>query len=447
MENELIGLLKDSSRVALREKLDVMNAVDIAEALEDLDEQDAVKVFRMLAKDKAAEVFAYLDPDIQQSIIEAITDREIGGIIDELFLDDAVDFIEEMPANVVKRVLANVTRDRREQINNFLQYPEDSVGSIMTIEYVDLKSHMTVADAFSRIRSTGMNKETIYTCYVTDNERRLIGLVTARTLFLSPKTSLIRDVLEPDVMFARTHDDQEELMNNFRKYGYMAIPVVDSEDRLVGIVTFDDALTVQEEEATEDFEKMAAMLPSEEPYLKTGVFAMAKNRTPWLVLLNLSVFLSGAIVAGYEGLLAQLPVLVAFMPLLMDTSGDAGSQSSTLVIRGMALDEIRLSDSFSVFLKELCVSLICGGVLAIVNCARVVIFGYSFPLAVTVSLALLAAIVFSKTVGGLLPLGAKLVKVDPAVMAGPVLTTIVDAASLVVYFTLAKIILLSGQGG
>ena len=441
MENVILGLLMESNRAALREMLDGMNEADIAADLDELEDHDTVRVFRMLSKDKAADVFAFLDPDVQQSIIEAITDREIGGIIDELFLDDAVDFIEEMPANVVKRVLANVTRDRRELINSFLQYPEDSVGSIMTIEYVDLKSNMTVADAFARIRSTGMNKETIYTCYVTDKARKLIGLVTARTLLLSPKESLIKDIMESNVMFARTHDDQEELMNNFRKYGYMAIPVVDSEDRLVGIVTFDDALTVQEEETTEDFEKMAAMRPSEEPYLKTGVLSMAKNRIPWLLLLNLSVFLTGAIVAKFEDILAVLPVLVTFIPLLMDTSGDAGSQSSTLVIRGMALDEIKLTDSLKVLLKELRVALICGGALAIVNCARVVIFGSNFSIAVTVSLALLAAIIFSKTVGGLLPLGARFVKLDPAVMAGPVLTTIVDAASLIVYFCLAKIIL------
>jgi magnesium transporter len=300
---------------------------------------------------------------------------------------------------------------------------------------------MTVADAFSRIRSTGMNKETIYTCYVTDNARRLLGLVTARTLFLSPKESLIKDVMESNVIFARTHDDQEELINSFRKYGFMAIPVVDSENRLVGIVTFDDALTVQKEEATEDFEKMAAMLPSEEPYLKTSIFTMSKNRIPWLVLLNLSVFLIYAIKDDFEDMLKTMPVLAAFMPLMMDTSGDAGSQSSTLIIRGMALDEINLADSLRVLFKELRVALICGGVLAVVNCARVMIFGSNFAIALTVSLALLTAVIFSKTLGGLLPLGAKLIKLDPAVMAGPVLTTIVDATTMIVYFSLAKLIL------
>ena len=439
--NEIFGLLMESDRTVIREKLGGMNSADIAAGLESLEEQDAVKVFRLLPKDKAADVFSYLDADTQQNIVEAITDREIGGIINELFLDDAVDFVEEMPANVVKRVLANVTPGRRDLINHFLKYPEDSVGSIMTIEYIDLKSHMTVEDAFMRIRRTGMNKETIYTCYVTDSERRLIGLVTARTLLLSPKESLIGDVMEPNVMYARTHDDQEGLINSFRKYGYLAIPVVDSEDRLVGIVTHDDALTIQEEEATEDFEKMAAMLPSEESYHKTGAFRMAKNRIFWLVILNLSVFLTGAITAGFEDMLAVLPLLVVFMPLLMDTSGDAGSQSSTLVIRGMALGEIAMPDALRVLFKELRVSLICGGALAVVNLGRVLILGYDLTTAIIVSIALLVAIIVSKTAGGLLPLGAKLVKLDPAVMAGPVLTTIVDAVTLLVYFNLARVIM------
>ena len=439
--NDIIELMKESDRSVMREKLGGMNSADIAAGLESLEERDAVKMFRMLPKDKAADVFSYLDASIQQNIIEAIADREIGGIINELFLDDAVDFVEEMPANVVKRVLANVSTGRRDLINHFLQYPEDSVGSIMTIEYIDLKSHMTVADAFLRIRQTGMNKETIYTCYVTDSERRLIGLVTARTLLLSPKESLIGDVMEPNVMYARTHDDQEGLINSFRKYGYLAIPVVDSEDRLVGIVTHDDALTIQEEEATEDFEKMAAMLPSEESYHKTGAFRMAKNRIFWLVILNLSVFLTGAITAGFEDMLAMLPLLVVFMPLLMDTSGDAGSQSSTLVIRGMALGEIEMSDALRVLFKELRVSLICGGALAAVNLGRVLILGYDMTTAIIVSIALLVAIIISKTAGGLLPLGAKLVKLDPAVMAGPVLTTIVDAVTLLVYFNLARVIM------
>ena len=441
MANVLIAILKNADRVALRQTLNGMNTVDIAAELERMDKSDVIIVFRILSKDKAADVFAYLNPDVQQDIIESITDREIGGIIDELFLDDAVDFIEEMPAGVVKRVLANATPDRRRLINSLLQYPEDSAGSIMTIEYVDLKSDITVAEAFAHIRSTGTDKETIYTCYVTDNARRLIGVVSAKTLFISDKNKLIQEVMEPNIISANTHDDKEELTNNFRKYGFIAIPVVDNENRLVGIVTFDDALKIQEEETTEDFEKMAAMSPSEEPYLKTGIFTLSKNRVTWLFLLNLSVFITGSVMMIFKNVSAALPVLATFIPMLMDTSGDAGSQSSTLIIRGMALDEIRLSDFFAVMWKELRVSLICGGVLAVINFLRAVIFGFDAGVALTASLALLTATVMAKVVGALLPLGAKIVKLDPAVMAGPVLTTLVDTASLIVYFSLAKIIL------
>jgi magnesium transporter len=300
---------------------------------------------------------------------------------------------------------------------------------------------MTVADAFAHIRNTGTDKETIYTCYVTDNERRLIGLVTARTLFLSAENKLISEIMEPNVIFSRTHDDREELINNFRKYGFLAMPVVDNENRLVGIVTFDDVLRIQEEEATEDFEKMAAMSPSEKPYLKTSIRALSKNRIPWLFLLNLSVFVTGAVVKNFEDALAVLPVLITFIPMLMDTSGDAGSQSSTLIIRGMALGEIKLSDFFAVLWKELRVAFICGGILAIINFARVVVFSRGFSLALATSLALFTATVLAKTVGAMLPLGAKVVKLDPAVMAGPILTTIVDTATLMVYFSLAMLIL------
>jgi magnesium transporter len=437
----LSELLRVSDRATIRQTLDYLNAVDISEAFEELDEKNAVRVFRLLSKDTAAEVFTYLDSDLQQNIIEAITDKEIGDIINELFLDDAVDFIDEMPANVVKRVLANATPSKRALINRFLQYPDDSVGSIMTIEYVDLKSGMTVADAFARIRSTGANKETIYTCYVTDSERKLSGVVSAKTLFLSEKESLIRDIMEPNVIFTRTYDDKEEVIDSFRKYGYLAIPVVDREDRLVGIVTYDDVFIAQEEETTEDFEKMAAMLPSEDPYLKTSVLTMSKNRIIWLVLLNLSVFLTGVVVEKHEDIIAALPVLVTFMPLLMDTSGDAGSQSSTLIIRGMALGEIKMSDAFRVFFKELRVALICGGVLSIVNFARVVFFGSDAAIALTVSLALYSSVILSKTTGAILPIIAKVIKLDPAVMAGPMLTTVVDAVSLTVYFNLALILI------
>ena len=439
MDREIIEMLKEPG--ALRRRLDDMNIVDIADEFENIDGPDVIKVFRMLAKDKAAEVFAYLETDVQQSIIEAITDKELKSIVEDLYLDDAVDFLEEMPSNVVNRVLANVTPDTRKMINQFLNYPEDSAGSIMTVEYVNLKGGMTVADAFAHIRATGMDKETIYTCYVTDGGRRLIGSISARTLFLANKYDLIADLMERDVIFAHTEDDRETLMSRFRNYGLIAMPVVDKEERLVGIVTFDDALLVQKEEDTEDFEKMAAMSPSDDPYLKTGILTMSKNRLPWLLLLNLSVFFTSAVVANYEDALAGLPILMTFIPMLMDSSGNAGSQSSTLIIRGMALDEITMPDFLAVLWKEVRVSVVCGLTLAVANFVRMLIFGHSAGLGLTVSLALLAAIVLAKILGAILPLGAKIIKIDPAVMAGPVLTTLVDLLSLMLYFNLAKVIM------
>ena len=441
MGNETINMLDLTDRISMRKTLDGMNTVDIAEMLVELERRDLVRVFRMLSKDKAAEVFAFLGRDQQQSIIEAITDREIANIVDELFLDDAVDFIEEMPAGVVKRVLATVTPDTRNLINLFLQYPEDSAGSIMTIEYIDLKASMTVTDAFTQIRVTGLDKETIYNCYVTDSERRLIGTVSVRTLFLHPGNSLIADIMEPVVIYANTHDDRETLMESFRDNGVIAVPVVDNERRLVGIVTFDDALQVQEEETTEDFEKLAGISPADEPYLKNGIIAMSKDRIPWLFLLNLSVFITGAIVAGYENLLAVLPVLVSFLPMLMDTSGDAGSQSSTLIIRGMATGDIKMTDFSAVIWKEIRVALVCGVVLSAANYLRILLMGFTADIALTVSLAFFSALFLAKTTGALLPFAAKAIKLDPAVMAVPILTTIVDASTLVVYFSLAKSLL------
>jgi len=441
MKNETNILLSQPGAVALRQTLDSMNAVDIAEELEELDKPEIVKTYRLLSKDKAADVFSYLNPDAQQSIIESITDREISSIIDELFLDDAVDFIEEMPANVVKRVLANVTPDRRNLINQFLQYPEDSAGSIMTIEYVDLKSEMTVADAFSHIRKTGEDKESIYTSYVTDNARKLIGFVSTKDLLLADEENKIGDIMEPNVISVGTHDDREEMLSNFRKYGFMSMPVVDSEDRLVGFVTFDDAFTVQEEETTEDFERMAAMSHSEEPYLKTGTFRLSSHRLPWLMLLMIFATITGEIVSWFEDSLAVLPALVAFVPMLMNTGGNAGTQSSTMIIRGMALDEIKLPDVWRVMGKETVVSLLCGVVLIATTLVSVLVFGEGIVLALTVCLAMLATIVMSNIIGSLLTFGAKAIKMDPAVMAAPLLTNIIDAAALLVYFSLAKVIM------
>ena len=422
-------------------KLDSLNIVDIAALLEEMEEVELVKAFRMLPKDQAADVFSYLDSEAQQGIIEAITNTEIARIVNDLFIDDALDFIEEMPAGVVKKVLANTHPETRGLLNQFLQYPDDSVGSIMTVEFVDFKDGMDVTAAFSHIRTAGIDKETIYTGYVIDSQRHLLGSVSVRSLFMAEPHDLLIDIMDTDLVFTHTHDDRQTLANRFRLQGLMAIPVVDREQRLVGIVTFDDALWVQEEEDTEDFEIMAALVPAEESYHKTSIIDHSKNRLPWLFLLNLSVFLTGAIVAQYEAQLAVMPVLVTFLPMLMDTSGDAGSQSSTLVIRGMALEEITMKDVLPVLWKETRVSLTVGLAMAVVNFARIMLFGQGADMAFVVSVALLSAIVFSKVLGAMLPLGARVVKMDPAVMAGPVLTTVVDATSLLVFFSMARLVL------
>lgn len=434
-------ILETFNFAAMREMLDGMNAVDIADELEEMDAQVSVKVFRMLPKDMAADVFAYLSRDTRQQIVEKITDREIGAIIDDLFLDDAVDFIEEMPANVVRRVLANIQADTRDLINQFLKYPEDSAGSIMTIEYVELKANLTVREAFEHIRATGVDKETLYTCYVIDKDRRLLGTVSARTLLLTEVDNVIGDIMDKNIISAKTTDDKESLAIDFRKYGLLAMPVVDHENRLVGIVTVDDAFEVQEEEATEDFEIMAAISPSGDPYLKTDVLTLAKNRVPWLLLLMLSATVTGLIISGFEDSLSVMPALVAFIPMLMDTGGNSGAQSSTLVIRGMALEEIDTSDVGTVWWKEIRVAILCGAALVLVNFLRILITSGNWLMALTVSTALYITVIIAKSVGCLLPMGAKRLGLDPALMASPAITTIVDACALGVYFGLAKTIL------
>jgi magnesium transporter len=428
---------------ALKIALEGKNPVDIAEEFEQLDAppETLAKYFRMLPKDTAADVFAYLPNDIRQSIISAIKDSEIKGIIDELFLDDAVDFIEEMPASVVKRVLSNLPAGKRDMINHFLKYPEGSAGSIMTIEYIDLKMNLTVSDAFARIRKEGADVETIYTCYVIDAERRIVGAVSVRALLLASPEDRIGDIMERDVIYAATGDDKESLANDFRKYGLLAMPVVDNEGRLVGIVTVDDVMEVQEDEATEDFEIMAAVSPLDEPYLKTGVFQLTRNRVLWLMLLMLSATVTGSIIGGFESALSAMPALVAFIPMLMDTGGNAGAQSSTLIIRGMALEEIELRDVLRVLWKELRVALLCGGALSVVNFVRMLIMRKGAVMALTVTGALFLTVLLAKTVGCLLPLGAKKLRLDPAVMASPVITTIVDAGALLLYFGIAKVTL------
>lgn len=434
----LLELLERRDLHALRAALLEENEVDIAEFLEGLPQDKIVVVFRTLPKEMAAEVFSNLEADTQQVIIQSATDQEVSAIVEELYVDDAVDMLEELPANVVKRVLKAARPDTRKLINQFLNYPDNSVGSIMTAEFTDLKQSMTVSQAIAHIRRTGDNSESVYTCYVTDAGRRLEGVLTIKELLLAQDEQLIADLMETDVITAETTEDQEKAVERMMKYDFISLPVVDKEGRLVGIVTVDDVMDVMEEEATEDFEKMAAMAPSEKPYLKTSVLSLAKHRIMWLLVLMISGMITGGILGQYEAAFAAMPLLVTFIPMLTDTGGNAGSQSSTLVIRGMAVGEIQLKDFAKVFWKELRVSMLVGVVLSAVNFVRLIItYPGNYMVALTVALALFVTVMLAKTVGGVLPMAAKLCRADPAIMAAPLITTIVDAISLVVYFRIA----------
>jgi magnesium transporter len=417
------------------------NTADIAELFENISKEDAIKVFRLLPKQRAADVFSYIDLQKQQIIIEALTENEISDIMNKLFVDDAVDLIEEMPADVVDRVLKNVSYEKRKLINQMLQYPEDSAGSIMTTEYVELRKNSLVSEAFNHIRSTGINKETIYTSYVIGRDRLLMGIVTAKTLMLADPEQKIGDIMDTNLIFAHTTDDQEGIAGIFKKYGLLSIPVVDKDQHMVGIITIDDVVQVIEEENTEDIEKMAALNPSEEPYLKTGIFRLTRNRFLWLLVLMLSATITGSIISGYEDALAVLPVLVVFIPMLMDTGGNAGAQTSALMIRGMALGEIRLRDILRVLWKEIRIALLCGLGLGAINFVRIYLLnGRSLRLSLTVTASLLITILIAKCIGCILPMVAKRLKLDPAIMAAPLITTIVDGTSLAVYFTIAKFV-------
>ena len=422
----------------LKDELCEMNEFDIASFLEELDSEKQIIIFRMLPKELASDVFACLEVETQEHIINSITDKELAYIIEELYVDDAVDMLEELPATVVKRVLQNAAPSTRLQINEFLKYPENSAGSIMTAEYIGLKKSMTVQEAFAYIRKHGYDKETIYTCYVMDAKRMLEGVVTVKDLLMNDYEVKIEDIMDTNVIKAVTTDDKEEIADLFNKYDLLSLPVVDHENRLVGIVTIDDAVDVMEEEATEDFEKMAAMLPSEKPYLKTSVVELAKNRITWLLVLMLSSMLTGGILTKYEKAFEVMPLLVSFVPMLTDTGGNAGSQSSTMIIRGMTIGEIASSDIFKVVWKETRVSFIVGLILGLVNFIRLIIQYPGQPLvALTVVLALFATVFLAKVIGGILPIIAKRLKLDPAIMAAPLITTIVDAVSLVIYFQIA----------
>lgn len=440
---DLERLVEAKDFKTVKEELPLFQDADIADLLDDLNREHVILVFRSLPKDRAAEIFAYLPGDKQEYIVGGITDQEVGSIIDQLFVDDAADFLEELPASVVKRVLQHASPETRKLVNQFLKYPPESAGSIMTAEFVDLKKDMLVSEAFARIRRTALDKETVYTCYVMDANRHLEGVVTVKNLFLEKDDAVIGDVMEKNVIFAHTTDDQEVVAQLFARYDLLSLPIVDHENRLVGIVTVDDVVEVIQQEATEDFQIMAAMAPSERPYLKTSVFKLAKNRIMWLLILMLSAMITGSILGKYEAAIVSMPLLVTFIPMLTDTSGNAGSQSSTLVIRGMALGEVSLADGGRVFLKELGVSGLVGAALAVVNFVRLILmYPGDYLVAFSVSLALFATVLLAKTVGGLLPLVAKAMKQDPAIMAAPVITTIVDALSLIIYFKVVDALLL-----
>ena len=447
--DELMELLDRHEAKALRERLEEMNEFDVAEFLTEIDDARMPLVFRLLSKETAAEVFANFETPEQEKIINAITDSELAGIVDELYVDDAVDMMEELPANVVKRVMRAATPETRNLINQYLQYPEDSAGSIMTSEFIDLKKYMSVKEAFARIRRIGEDKETIYICFVTSATRKLEGIVTVKDLLLADYDTESSEIMDTNVIFASTTEDQESVSEKFSDYDLMVMPVVDKEMRLVGIVTVDDVIDVMEQETTEDIEKMAGMLPSDTPYSRTSVTDIWKNRIPWLLFLMLSATFTSMILTNFESMLAVVPALVAFIPMLMGTGGNSGAQSSTAVIRSLSLGDIEPRDALKVMWKEWRVALLCGATLALVNFGKMLLVdglllhndGVTVLVAATVSLSILFIVMFAKVVGSLLPILAEKLGVDPAVMANPLISTVTDAVSLLIYIYIAKLIL------
>ena len=434
--------LEKKQYLKLRSWVSDLNDADVAAMIEELEKEEQSKVFRILPKDMAADVFSYLPIEMQQHVITSLSDKEAGTIIDNLMADDATDFLEEMPANIVKRILANASPETRRDINHLLRYPEDSAGSIMTVEFVDLKQDQTVAQAIERIRRLGVDSETINICYVLDAQRKLLGTVALRYLLLMSPDAIIGDIMHENVICLHTMMDQEEVARTFQTYDFIAMPVVDNEERLVGIITVDDVVDILQEEATEDMEKMAAIVPSDKPYLKLSVFEIWKNRIPWLLLLMISATFTGSIITSFEDALSAYVVLTAFIPMLMDTGGNAGNQTSVTIIRGLSLNEIEFSDFFKVVWKEIRVALLCGMTLAVANFGKLLLVDrVSVSVAAVVCLTLVAAVFFAKMVGSMLPMIAKKIGFDPAVMASPFITTIVDALSLLIYFQIASYLL------
>lgn len=426
----------------LRSSLSELNEADIAAIMDSMEDEDSLKLFRILPKAIAADVFPQLEVDDQKYIIMSLSDKEASSIIDNLMADDATDLIEEMPANVVKKILANARPETRKDINHLLQYPDDSAGSVMTVEYVDLKETMTVQDAIDRIRKIGLDSETINYCYVLDAKRVLVGTVALRYLLIMPPDAMIGKIMNDNVISVKTTTDQEEAAQMLQKYDFTAMPVVDNENRMVGIITVDDVVDIMEEEATEDIEKMAAIIPTDKPYLKTGIFETYKKRVPWLLLLMVSATFTGAIITKYENALSSYVVLTAYIPMLMDTGGNSGSQASVSVIRGLSLQEIQFRDLFRVIWKEIRVAVLCGLTLAVVNFFKLILVDrVDAEIAMIVCLTLVVVVIFSKTIGCVLPMVTDKIGFDPAVMASPLITTIVDAVSLSIYFALATRIL------
>ena len=420
----------------LREIMASENPADLALLFTEFEEKNVLLLYRLLPKELASDTFSYMDSDMQENLINGFSDKELREVLDQTFIDDTVDMIEEMPANVVSRILRNCDAQSRNTINQILKYPEDSAGTLMTIEYVNLNQKLTVKEAISRIRKIGPNKETIYTCYVTE-ARKLIGIVSVKDLLIAQDDTLISDIMETNLIYVDTLEDKEVVAHQFQKYDILALPVVDTEKRLVGIITFDDAMDVIQEENTEDISIMAAMTPSDDSYFKTGVFAQVKNRIFWLIILMLSNAITGSIISSYDKVISTLPILVSFMPMLTGTGGNCGSQSSALMIRGLALGEIHVTDFLRVMWKEFRIALVVSAILAVINGARVLIFYHDPTLAIVLTLSIIATVVLSKLIGCLLPIAAKAIHMDPAVMAGPLISTVVDICTTMLYYSIA----------
>ena len=449
LEETLAALAEGKKYTTLRDILVTMNAADVAGVFDSMPETKLPLLFRLLPKELAAETFVEMEPEAQELLIQGFSDNELKEVVDELYVDDAVDIVEEMPANVVKRILKQADPEMRKMINEILKYPDDSAGSIMTTEYVSLRPDMTTEEAIKRIRRTGVDKETIYNCYVTENNRKLIGTITIRTLLLSEDDDVLEEIMEPNVISVSTLEDQEDVAEMFAKYDFVALPVVDQENRLVGIVTIDDAIDVMREEATEDFEKLAGMTPTDKPYLRTGVLETFRSRLPWLLILMLSATLTSMVLTGYETSLAACSALIAFIPMLTGTGGNSGTQASVAVIRGLSLGEVEFTDSLRVLWKEIRVAMLCGVTLAICNFVKLLVVdrmllhnsGVTIPVAATICVTMIFTVFCAKTVGCLLPLLAERIHLDPAVMASPFISTVVDVVTLVLYFQVARVIL------